>query len=77
MNAPNQKKREVFNIIHSMYSDTKSQIKFNEGLSKPFRSTRGVKQGDMLSPLLFNIFINKIVDKLDNCNSDPVHVGGK
>jgi hypothetical protein len=58
-----------------MYSESKSQIKFYEGLSKPFLSTRGIKQGDVLSPLLFSIFINKIVEKLDDCESDPIHVG--
>ena len=32
------------------------KIKFSNDLSEPFISERGVKQGDVLSPLLFNFF---------------------
>ena len=45
-----------------MYADTKSRIKFSDGVSKSFLSKRGVKR--VLSPMLFNIFINNIVEKL-------------
>lgn len=58
-----------------MYADTKSRIKFSDGVSKPFLSKRGVKQGDVLRPMLFNIFINNIVGKLDCSDADPVLVG--
>jgi hypothetical protein len=40
----------IFNIIHSMYTDTICRIKFSNGLSAPFSSERGVKQVDVLNP---------------------------
>ena len=65
----------MFNIIFSMYENTKTKIKFASGLSKAFTSECGVKQGDILSPSLFNIFINGIVDELKAGNCDPVQIG--
>jgi len=46
----------IFNIIHSMYTDTICRIKFSNGLSAPFSSERGVKQGDVLS-LYYSIIL--------------------
>ena len=67
--------QKMFNVIYSMYTDTVSRIKFSNGLSPPFLSERGVKQGDVLSPLLFNYFINNLVGNLDNKHTDPVAIG--
>jgi hypothetical protein len=58
-----------------MYEDTKTKIKFANGLSKAFTSECGVKRGDVLSPFLFNIFINGIVDELKAGKCDPVQIG--
>lgn len=65
----------MFNIIFSMYKKYKTKIKFANSLSKPFTSECGIKQGDILSPCLFNIFIDGIVDELKTGNCNPVHIG--
>ena len=65
----------LFRIIHSMYEDTCCRIKFSNGISDEFPSTCGVKLGDVLSPLLFTLFINDLVKSLDSSECDPVVSG--
>ena len=66
---------KIFNIVHSMYQDTRCRIKFQNGISPEFLSTCGVKQGDVLSPILFNLYINDLVKELNNANTDRVVIG--
>ena len=61
---------KIFKMIHSMYQDTHCKIKFKTGISRDFVSTCGVKQGDVLSPILFNLYINSIVDDLQKAKTD-------
>ena len=42
---------KIFQIIYSMYQDTRCRIKFSNGVGNEFFSTCGVKQGDVLSPI--------------------------
>jgi len=41
----------------------KVRIKSNDGISEPVYKNKGVRQGCGLSPVLFNIYINKIIQK--------------
>ena len=47
-----------------MYSKTRSSVKVNIVLSNWFEAECGVRQGDVLSPTLFNIFINDLSTEL-------------
>ena len=55
-----------------MYSNSKFVVKKDNFLSHLGQYERGVRQGDGLSPLLFNIFINDINDIFDETISQPV-----
>ena len=66
---------KLFYIIYSMYQNTTCRIKFPNGLSQYFPSFCGVKQGDVLSPTLFNLFINGLSDDLNNDTTDPIVIG--
>ena len=52
----------LLNTIKCIYRNTKIRIKFNDGISEPIHINKGVRQGCGLSPVLFNIYINKIID---------------
>ena len=52
-------------------------MKIGDKLTQFFPCKQGVRQGDPLSPILFNIFINNIFSKLREANCDPVTLDGE
>ena len=50
----------ILDTIKATYSKAKSCVRLQGKLSQPFSSSLGVMQGDIVSPLLFSIFINDL-----------------
>ena len=59
---------KMYNAIKSLYMTTSSRLNLNGYLTEWFESMAGVRQGDNLSPLLFNIFLNDLVNELKSLN---------
>ena len=47
---------KVLNLIKNLYETTKCSVWTGEELSEPFETIGGVKQGCLLSPLLFSLY---------------------
>ena len=63
-----------YDIIKKMYQNTKSMVKCGNKYSQEFDSFTGLKQGDNISPMLFNLYINDLPDIFDN-TCDPPKLG--
>ena len=49
---------KILDIIKSMYKSPKVSLIHQDKVSQIFLTTIGLKQGDLLSTILFNIYIN-------------------
>ena len=65
---------KFYNSIKNMYIHDFSCINTGVSLTEKFRINQGVKQGFILSPLLFNIFISDLTEALDEGESNPVKI---
>jgi hypothetical protein len=67
---------KFFDLITNMYSNTMYSCKFGNSHSDPFSANLEVKQGDSLTPTLFNVFADDIGSCFNNLPEiEPVNLG--
>ena len=58
----------LIEVIRFWYCNQFAQVKYQNTLSKEWKISNGVRQGGVLSGLLFNIYINSLIDKVSKIN---------
>ena len=66
---------KMLDIMMSMYSIVKSQVKHNSTISDAFISNIGVRQGECLSPFLFSIYLNDLEEEITSNGANGVDIG--
>ena len=67
----------LIQVIKNLYDNATSAVLFNSGIGDWFRTTVRVRQGCLLSPTLFNIYLERIMtDALDE-HEGTVSTGGR
>ena len=67
----------LINVIQNLYNNATSAVFCNNNIGDWFKTTVGVRQGCLLSPTLFNIFLERIMtDALEN-HQGTVSIGGR
>ena len=61
-------------LLLSMYTNQKLQVKWNNCKSHKFNVTNGVRQGGVLSPRLFSVYVDELLEKL-KINGAGCHIG--
>ena len=65
----------MFDIIKSIYSTVKSQVKHNNTLSNAFFSSLGVRQGECLPPFLFSMYLNDLEAEINIKGVEGIDIG--
>ena len=63
--------------IEQLYDKATSAVQMNGSLGEWFRTTVGVRQGYLLSPTLFNIFLERIMSAVLEEHDGKVSIGGR
>ena len=64
-------------LIQALYEHSSSAVIMNNQLGDYFRTTIGVRQGCLLSPVLFNIFLERIIHMTLHDYVPSISIGGR
>ena len=60
------------NLLKALYSSAECSVRIDSKTSQPFRPKRGVRQGCILSPVIFNLFLQQVIN---NTNLKETNIG--
>ena len=66
--------QQLARIVEELHTDTRCQIRTAGGTSEEFDVNTGVRQGCVLSPLLFNCFMDKILREATKTLGGGLHI---
>ena len=58
----------LIDVIKFWYDNQYAQVKYQNTMSNEWKINNGVRQGGVLSGLLFNIYVNSLIDKISKLN---------
>ena len=64
-------------MIQNIYDKATSAVYLNNNIGDWFRTTVGVRQGCVLTPTLFNIFLERIMTDALNDHEGTIRIGGR
>ena len=67
----------IIQVIESLYKNATSSVLLNNQIGEPFRTTVGVRQGCLISPVLFNIYLERIMQDTLEDHASSISVGGR
>ena len=67
----------LIEVIQNLYNKATSAVLFNGSIGDWFRTTVGVRQGCLLTPTLFKIFLERIMTDALEDHEGTVSIGGR
>ena len=67
-------RRGISPVIINMYTNQKVSVVWNNVVTEPFTCSNGVKQGGVLSPILFGVYMDELLIRLKN-SGVGCHIG--
>ena len=64
-------------MIKSLYEKSTSAVLLNNSESELFKTSFSVHKGNLLSPTLFNLFLEEIMSETQRNNSSYISVDGR
>ena len=66
----------ILKLLQNIYKKSECSVRINGKLTQFFAYEKGVIQGNPLSPILFNIYVNDLFQELGKANKNPVTIYG-
>ena len=67
----------IVGVIEELYKHSNSAVLLNNQIGSFFQTTVGVRQGCLLSPVLFNIFLERIMQEALEEHTTSISIGGR